>query len=79
MPREWGVRHEYRRTPWPPYWIRVVKHDKPEALKLEPEVEREWTRLHWRRRIVALLAGAATLGLTWMLAEVIAYVIRGVR
>ena len=54
---------------WGRVWIRVVSHDHPERLPLQPELERDLRLTKMARACGQLLATATVLGLAWALGE----------
>lgn len=54
---------------WGRVWIRVVSHDRPERLPLQPEVERDLRLRKVAWASAQLVATAAVLGVGWALGE----------
>lgn len=75
MPREHHAMNDAHRAPK----LRVVQHDKPEMLKLAPEIERELLLRDVARKALALVAGAMVLGITWALCEGILGIVQLIR
>lgn len=59
--------------------LRVVQHDKPEMLRLHPEIEREWSMRRWTYNVGGVVVAAGALSLFWGFAELVVLVTGGSR